>query len=556
MSIKLNLLALAAVMVCLPMSFLVHADDAAGEIPPEVRAKLTFEDGKLLIRDADDTAMEALRHFPEAEEVEIFSTMAGHLTPVYCEQTGEVLTMKIVPVLTEKGLMELATLKHLKTLKIGSRCKLDVDTNLACLKELKSLTSLELGGMRWNGDAPAGDDVKHLVEVKQLESLTLHCTMITDENLELLKQLPRLESLRIMGEIGESVNLLGILKDCKSLKRLYAVDYMRMADGQEKYLAEMPQLEVLELWSIGSDGDRLAFVRKMPALEELNIVFAGIRDEDLAHLANCPKLRSLNVSFGEVTAEGLAHLAKCQELRTLYLSEIMVDDDGLAQLGRLTKLESLCLMSENITDAGMAHLKDLKNLKTLSFWGGNIGDAGMAVLENFTQLEYLFIVGDFTDAGLANLRKSKHLKTLHPFSCHITPQGLAQLKDLPELTYLSISLGEDVADLSPLGELKHLQTLYLSWPVNEDRTPKETSLTDADFAFLAELPELRSVHISSINSLTDAFLGHLENLEHLESVRTSNKKGFSQAAVDEFRQKRPKCYVNGPPSMAIRMVEN
>ena len=158
---------------------------------------------------------------------------------------------------------------------------------------------------------------------------------------ELVKQLPRLEDLRLW------------------------------ADVSPQDLAEFPFLETIKLFSLSQNRETWT-------------------DADLAPFERCAKLEYLGLADQPIDGSGLAHLRNCKNLRYLILWRINVGDAALVHLPALTSLEELNLGGTKVTDAGIANADLPQSLLRLELYNTAMGDAA---LEKIVQLPKLGVLG-------------------------------------------------------------------------------------------------------------------------------------------------------------------
>lgn len=101
----------------------------------------------------------------------------------------------------------------------------------------------------------------------------------------------------------------------------------------------------------------------------------------LGDLANLPEIQQLELMDGRVDATGLADLKSLPHLWTLNLWGTNLTDDDLAQVGSLHGLKWLKLGYTRITDKGLEHLKSLRNLRWLVLTGTHVTESGVRKLQ-------------------------------------------------------------------------------------------------------------------------------------------------------------------------------
>jgi hypothetical protein len=216
--------------------------------------------------------------------------------------------------------------------------------------------------------------------------IDLISSKLTDKDLAILKDIPRIASLRL-GRNQVTENGLDVLRALPSLKEL------------ELSNSEAPP----ECWQ------KLKALKGLTVLTVQRCVFD---DRHMALMKNFRDLTSLTLSGCQVN-EGLSNLKGLKKLSRLYISYSPVTDKALASIGDIMSLNALTLMYTNVTDKGLLVLKGLKQLRELS------------------------LSGEISDAGLDNLTGLNALETLTLLDTKVTAEGKARLKkSLPKLTIL------------------------------------------------------------------------------------------------------------------------
>ncbi|MGI8980491.1 MAG: hypothetical protein ACR2FY_14785 [Pirellulaceae bacterium] len=152
---------------------------------------------------------------------------------------------------------------------------------------------------------------------------------------ELVKQLPRLEDLRLHADV--------IPQD----------------------LAEFPFLETIKLFSLLQSRGTWT-------------------DADLAPFERCSKLEYFGLAQQPIDGSGLVHLHNSKNLRYLILWRTNVGDAALVHLPAMTSLEHLNLGRTKVSDAGVATAELPQSLQSLELDETAVGDAAM---ENISQLQ-------------------------------------------------------------------------------------------------------------------------------------------------------------------------
>lgn len=140
----------------------------------------------------------------------------------------------------------------------------------------------------------------------------------------------------------------------------------KIVDDDLKVLKELPKLRGLSL--SGQTG-------KSPPQGNGRITDAGLRE-----IAALSSLESLDLRANRITDAGLKELRSLTRLRSLDLSMNAITDDGLRELQALKQLESLRIWDVGLTDAALSHLYPIKSLKRLALAHAKVTETGLTRL--------------------------------------------------------------------------------------------------------------------------------------------------------------------------------
>ena len=200
------------------------------------------------------------------------------------------------------------------------------------------------------------ESLKHLTALRQLRSLLLNETAITDAGLETVGQLVTLHNLDLRGcrVSNEGLTHLSGLRDLRALRLSGSNGATTVDDAGLPHIAGLKQLKVLALDFLWVSEEGLSQLAGLEQLEELYLAKTLVGDESLALLNHFPRLRKPAISQTQVTSAGLEHLAGLTALEDLDLSEdSQIFDEGMSHLSGLTALKRLNLWRVAITDAGL-----------------------------------------------------------------------------------------------------------------------------------------------------------------------------------------------------------
>lgn len=287
---------------------------------------------------------------------------------------------------TDAGLAALATLPMLKRLSVHNVSA--TGDCLSALAESRSLATLELSGCQvrfrqiahhfgasatWlsitaDGMMQSGDrrriafkgtfdpgDVEHLAAYRNVETLVLNRPPFDLAQADCLREFSHLQTLEINVTLNDrGASVLGCLGQ---LRRLSLSARQAISPAGYRRLAGLKKLVELRLASCALTDDDLAFLAEMPNLEVLELPGNPITSTGMDQLRNLSKLRILNVSF-------------CPE----------IDDEALAKISALASLEDLSAQDTRVTDAGLIHLFDMPRLKNVTVLGAAATPRGLRAL--------------------------------------------------------------------------------------------------------------------------------------------------------------------------------
>ena len=246
------------------------------------------------------------------------------------------------------------------------------------------------------------NDAASLHGLERLLSIDLSSTNTTDETLKVLSELPNLEVVTLFSRryTPEGLKYLGNLKKLKHLDLLDT----RLTDAT---LASFSDLE---------DAELLQFCGTL------------VKGPGLVHLAKMNKVHWLSLTATPIDDAGLAFLPDMHGLRILHLGKTKITDAGLDTLSRFPQLVALYLGKSQISGTGLAHLAVMKNLRRLELAGTKLDDEGIANLPAFSELQWLNVGStEIGDAGLERLRYLPTLRELIVQKTKITAQGILKL---------------------------------------------------------------------------------------------------------------------------------
>ena len=312
--------------------------------------------------------------------------------------------------LSDDDMRSLATIPTLNTLILRGSEKLS-GAGLSELAKTPKLRHLHIEP----GRGFTGAGLEQLAESQTLE--VLYMTVSKDfvpSNIRSLAKAKRLRRLELIG-FGVTNEVLAAIAELKGLEEL-SVGAQRMPE-QLGVLKALPRLRVLSI--MGARDGSLAELGQLKNIEWLQLPIYGGRGSGLKSLSELPRLRRLDISgatYGGMNDEGLQHIGALGKLQHLEITSCsQLRDGGVAHIGKLTNLESLKMQGcRKLSDDAVAHLTNLSKLRDLHLGGMNIGAGcipNIARLKNLRKLA--FERPRPIAAALPRLKELKQLKRLH-----------------------------------------------------------------------------------------------------------------------------------------------
>ncbi len=216
------------------------------------------------------------------------------------------------------------------------------------LGSLQHLETLALSGKANDRCMPA------IARLGNLKKLSIQSTKITDDGLELLKGMTKLEDVTLT-QAGFTSRCLQTVATWPNLHRLTLWNLNPRQDGKAEWseISLLPsKVRFLDLVDCPKIGDlQLRAIGSLANLESLSIqsrVLQRITDTGASYLARAPKLRSLTIRPSFITDQGLSSLQAIEALENLDI-ECVATSVGLENLGQHKRLKSLVISSPDLS---------------------------------------------------------------------------------------------------------------------------------------------------------------------------------------------------------------
>ncbi|MBD3672078.1 MAG: hypothetical protein HUJ26_01015 [Planctomycetaceae bacterium] len=429
-----------------------------------------------------------------------------------------------------------------------------------------------------------------LNDLGQVNWLNLKCLPISDDDLQILDELPHLGLLNLRGinvHKGYRFSNAG-LKHVGSLKKLVNLNLSAngsITNAGIEHLAGCSRLRKLNLASTNTDSGCLTSLTKIPRLDYLTLsydplneetlpyfqqmklkVVKGLKvaDEDLHLFAELPTLQSLPLaSYRKIRDTDLKHLKPHLKYRTqleIVLTKGWSDTSELKHLADLPRLDDVSLQDYKYPQpyipnngpldlTGFEVLATLPNLKRLSVPTEDRFLAARAMCPTIEKIslgpnEFL------SSEGLEVITTMPHLKEIWVHEKLVSEELLeiiSRVKPLEKLTlersypikktgsgYRAVPVrpeGFTVEGLKHLTKLPHLKILWMSnWGIDDEMLGVLGRITTLEVLVLGT---------SSVTDIGMMQLRHLWNLRHL-GMYGSN---VSQQVCYQLHRYMPRCTI-------------
>lgn len=280
--------------------------------------------------------------------------------------------------------------------------------------------------------------------------VNLYATKASDDNLQALLVLPRVERLWLGANFELSPRSWGTLTQLGELEHLHLFgdptddDLAQLAlftnlvslqlNGQRYtpqglwYLEELTRLEQLSLKLDGDCEPYFTYLARLPNLSQLSVYDPDAKTASLNGIEKLKKLNTLAVNFGKIEGDALQSVADLPLLKNLTITNATFAEKDLDVFRKLRLLEHLSLHYCEFPDSNLEAFEGLEKLQHLSISNTNLIDEALAHLSKLPSLNYLHLnLTPITDEGLKHLHLARGLETLHLRSTEVTAEGVAAL---------------------------------------------------------------------------------------------------------------------------------
>jgi Leucine-rich repeat (LRR) protein len=179
-----------------------------------------------------------------------------------------------------------------------------------------------------------------------------------------LEHLTRVQGVHVWAPFGDAE--LARLEGLKDLATLN-IGGTNITDAGLAHLNSFPRLTILSLVGTKITDAGLVRLGGLTSLDYLDLGRTQVTDTGLPHLKGLANLSWLDLYETRVTDAGLAHLKDLTNLAFLRFERTRVSDAGLVHLKGLTKLTRLDLRHTQVTAAGVNDLKQALPRLTVTY---------------------------------------------------------------------------------------------------------------------------------------------------------------------------------------------
>jgi hypothetical protein len=154
-----------------------------------------------------------------------------------------------------------------------------------------------------------------------------------------------------------------------------------ITDENMIHVRQLPNLETLRVHRMIGDAG-VAHFAGLKKLRVLNMPDSKLTDNGLTVIGGMTQLENLVIpSHQNITDAGVAKLGNLKNLNLLNLTRTNITDASMPLIAQNTGLEKLFLSFTNITDAAIPHLKQLNGLQRLDIQGQGVTQEGFTELK-------------------------------------------------------------------------------------------------------------------------------------------------------------------------------
>ncbi|MBZ0189556.1 MAG: hypothetical protein K8F91_25140 [Candidatus Obscuribacterales bacterium] len=261
---------------------------------------------------------------------------------------------------SEKHLADIKKI-HVAGTEVPSIAEKETDSDRQVIAEVRKAPNAEK--IVFDYYEMTDDSLAYLASMKQLKTLSLSFTRISDKGLAHLTGLPLLDlSLVETAVTDQGLKELGKINSLRFLD-LSATD---ITDRGLPYLRPLSSLSDIHLTATHITDNGIKELLHHPHLWKVVLINTFVTDASMPDLAKLENLTNLSLDGTEISSKGLACLSKSASLVKLSLENCKISDEDIAILVEgLANLTSLNLSGTQVSDRGVNTLAQLKDLRLL-----------------------------------------------------------------------------------------------------------------------------------------------------------------------------------------------
>ncbi|HZZ71444.1 MAG TPA: hypothetical protein VFE24_04275 [Pirellulales bacterium] len=195
-----------------------------------------------------------------------------------------------------------------------------------------------------------------------------------DDDLAGIENVPEVALLRLRATQISNVGM----RHCANLRNLTTVQLSstKVTDGVLELVVQSPEINYINLIETKITDRGLAVLGEFKNLSGLELNYTAITDEALPQIAKCPSLDHLSIGETTVTGSTIKELAKCPKLGNLYLGLGKFDVKYLPDLKELKALKALDLSGMTLKQSDLELIRSW-HLTTLHLGGAKFPEDAM-----------------------------------------------------------------------------------------------------------------------------------------------------------------------------------
>jgi hypothetical protein len=245
-------------------------------------------------------------------------------------------------------------------------------------------------------------DLGDFAKCPKLKHITVGCSKIEREDIQVLAKFPKLESFVVVADF--------------SVFGYYPTQY---AEISEDAFQELLALHLKDIW-----------------LE------SPMTEQRMKAFGDCDSLEELSLKCNKNHGDIWKSFRSPKNLRKLQIFATPLSPDSLAPLIHHEKLEELMIDTNDWQSEPWEEIAKIPNLEYLSIGGSGLSGKGIGSLAKLTKLRTLRIEApDFSEEGVRELLKCRQLEYIHAMDAPVSDELADEFLKMPNLHKLYFGLG-------------------------------------------------------------------------------------------------------------------